>query len=97
MPAPARGLDYALAGQRGEALKILDQLQELSNRTYVSSEDIARIYMGLGEEDLAFEWLDKAYDEHAGTMVYLKVAAYFDPLRSDPRFQELLRRMNFPE
>jgi hypothetical protein len=52
--------------------------------------------MGLGDKDRAFEWLEKAYEERAGRLVYLKVLRAFDPLRSDPRFEDLVRRLKFP-
>jgi hypothetical protein len=57
---------------------------------------IALIYMGLREKDKAFEWLEKAYEDRDTHMANVKVDPWLDPLRSDPRFQNLLRRMNFP-
>ena len=86
----------AVSGRRAEALKVLDQLTELSKQKYVPAERIAMIYTGLGEKDKAIEWLEKGYDEHSigGPPVGIKVEPEFDPLRSDPRFQDLLRRMN---
>jgi len=90
----ARG--YAAAGKRIEALKIISQLTELSKRRYVSPYRVAQAYAALGEFDQAFALLEKAYEEHASELVALKVEPENDPLRSDPRFQDLLRRMNFP-
>ena len=58
---------------------------------------IAFIYIGLGETDQAFLWLDRAYSERAAMAVGLPTHLWVDPLRGDPRFQDLLRRMNFPE
>ena len=58
---------------------------------------IARICTGLGETDEAFQWLEKAYEQRDSDMVWLKTWPGFDSLRSDPHFQDLLRRMNFPE
>ena len=55
---------------------------------------MAEIYAGLGEKDKAFEWLEKAYEEHASLETFIAIAGPYDPLRSDPRFQDLLRRMN---
>jgi tetratricopeptide (TPR) repeat protein len=92
----AIGHAYATEGRKSEALKVLDQLKELSKRRYVSAYWIAQIYAALGEKEQAFEWLRKAYEERSVWMVYLKVDPGLDPLRSDPRFQELVRRMNFP-
>ena len=62
----------------------------------VGTYGIAIIHAGLGEKDQAFEWLEKAYEVRDLGMVFLKVDPTLDPLRSDPRFQDLLRRMNFP-
>jgi TolB-like protein/DNA-binding winged helix-turn-helix (wHTH) protein/Tfp pilus assembly protein PilF len=84
---------YAVAGKRDEALKILDELKELSKQRYVSPFDFALIYMGLGDKDQAFEWLNKTYDENPYRISFLKVNSRFDSLRSDPRFTDLLRRM----
>jgi len=87
---------YAASGKGDEAQKILDQLQNPENRQYVTPYMLARIYIALGENDDAFHWLETAYRTRAGAMVYLKVDAQLDQLRSDPRFRELMRRMNFP-
>jgi TolB-like protein/Tfp pilus assembly protein PilF len=86
------GYGYATAGRRPEAQKVLDQLMEISKEKYVSSFHRAIVYVGLGEMDQAFEWLEKAYEEHF--IVGFKAQPAFDPLRSDPRFANLLRRMN---
>jgi hypothetical protein len=58
---------------------------------------VALVYAGLGDRDRAFEWLEKAYQVHDKGLCYIKVDPALDPLRSDPRFADLLRRMNFPE
>jgi eukaryotic-like serine/threonine-protein kinase len=91
------GVAYAAGGKRSEASKILDDLQELSKRRYVSPVRRALIfaYMG-GKKDDAIEMFERGYEDHEATMYMLKVFPIFDPLRSDPRFQALLRRMNFP-
>jgi TolB-like protein len=91
------GAACARAGYREEARKILQQLQELSKQRYVTPYQVARIYASLGEADEALRWLEIGYRERAAFMVLLKVDPRFDGLRSDPRFQDLLRRMNFPE
>ena len=90
------GQVYATAGYQAEALKILEQLQELSNRQYVTPYGVGRIYAALGQKDEAFHWLEIAYEQRANWMVFLKVDPVFDDLRSDPRFRDLMRRMNFP-
>jgi Flp pilus assembly protein TadD len=90
------GHAYAAAGRRPEAQKVLDTLNTLSKQKYVPAGFRARIYAGLGEKDLAFEWLEKAYAERSinAGIVGIKLDPVYDPLRSDPRFQNLLRRMN---
>jgi len=56
----------------------------------------ALVYVGMGEKDHAFVWLNKGYDERFTRMVYLRQEAFWDPLRSDPRYAELIRKMGFP-
>lgn len=90
------GRALALAGNSSEAHSILNELKEQSSRSYVSSYCIAEIYLGLGDADQMFEWLEKAYEERARQLVMLKVEPGIDPVRSDARFQNLLRRMKFP-
>jgi serine/threonine-protein kinase len=85
------GRTYALWGKRGEAQKVLDELKQLSKRSYVPSYDFALIYAGLGEKEQAITWLEKAYEEDPP--MGLKVDPTWDSLRSHPRFQDLLRRM----
>ena len=91
------GAAYAAAGYRDEAQKVLQRLDELSKQGYVSPYGRARIYAALGATDETFKWLETAYQQRANWMVLLKVDPRFDNLRSDPRFQDLMRRMNFPE
>jgi serine/threonine protein kinase/tetratricopeptide (TPR) repeat protein len=89
------GYAYAVAGRRLEAQKVLDQLNELSKQKYVPAVSRAPTYAALGEKDKAFEWLEKGYEDHSiGAIKGLAQAPLFDPLRSDPRFADLLRRMN---
>jgi len=87
---------YAMSGRRAEARKVLEELSERAKREYISPYFVATIYAGLGNKDQAFAWLEKAAEDRAIEMVYLKAEPKFDALRSDPRFQDLLRRMNFP-
>jgi len=86
----------AVSGKRGEALKILKELKEVSAHGYVSPYDLAMVYTGLGDKDNAITQLNRAYDERAGWIIALKTEPMFDPLRSDPRFADLQRRMNYP-
>lgn len=91
------GHAYAMAGRRNEARQILKRLKELSSRSYVSPYDTALIYVALGERDTALAWLEKSYDDHFWMMAFLKVDPRLDPLRSDPRFQDLLRRVGLEQ
>jgi len=96
-PIGALGEAYVAAGRRDEAQKILEQLDQLSRQRYVTPYVIGRIYAMLGQNDEAFRWLEIAYEQRAEWMVLLKVDPALDSLRPDPRFQDLMRRMNFPE
>jgi TolB-like protein/DNA-binding winged helix-turn-helix (wHTH) protein/Tfp pilus assembly protein PilF len=88
---------YATMGRRAEAEKILSELQRQSKITYVSPYMIAVIYVGLGQNDKAFEFLEKAYQERSPDLPYfIKVDLRIDGLRPDPRFQDLLRRVGLP-
>ena len=87
---------YALAGKRSEAMKILNELNARSKREYVSPDLFAYIYASLGDNDQAFAWIEKAYEERSNLVSGLKSGRQLEPLRSDPRYQALLRRMNFP-
>ena len=88
---------YALSGNGNQARKILAELIKLSQEEYVPPYEIATVYIGLEEKDEAFSWLENAYNERASLLLWINVHPRFDLLRSDPRFQDLLRRMNFPE
>jgi TolB-like protein/Tfp pilus assembly protein PilF len=83
----------ALAGRKDEAREILDELLAPSNRGKVFSEHIAWIFAGLGEKEKALQWLEAACDARDPNMVMLKVWPAWDPLRAEPRFQALLKRM----
>lgn len=94
MPTGLMGNVHAVAGRRDVAAQILGRLEERVKRgEYVSPVSIALIHIGLGDADRAFRWLERAYDERAPQLIWLKVDPIFDPLRSDPRFTRLLRRM----
>ena len=87
------GYIYAAVGNRSEALKLLDELRQMSGQRYVSSYDLAILYTGLGDKDKALAQLNKAYIERSGWFINLKVDPLLDPLRSDPRFVDLVRRV----
>jgi tetratricopeptide (TPR) repeat protein len=96
-PLSALGYTYGVSGNRDEALKILPQLTLLSKRRYVSPYDIALVYVGLGEKDRAFDWLQKAVADRSIPLVSLRTGEEMDSLRSDPRYTELLDRIGLPQ
>jgi TolB-like protein len=79
-----------------EAGQILDDLTILANQKYVAPYFFAGIHVGLGENDRALEYLEKAYEEHSNWLIYLHIDPSMDELRDDPRFQDLLRRVGLP-
>ncbi len=94
---PVGGLAYAygVAGNRDEALRLVEELKRLAAQSYVSPYTIALGYIGLGDKEQAFAWLGKACEQRDGWLVFLKVGPHYDPLRSDPRFDDLLRCVGF--
>jgi TolB-like protein/Tfp pilus assembly protein PilF/predicted Ser/Thr protein kinase len=88
-----RGIAYLKAGNRDEARRILDDLLERSEQAYVAPTRLAGLYFALGENDEGFRWLDKSYQEHDSTLLEIKVDPGFDGVRSDPRFEELLKKV----
>lgn len=90
------GYCYAKAGRKTKALQVLERMRDLAKQRYVSGYWQAAICGALGEIDEAINLLECAYREHAALMVYAKLAPFFDELRHDSRFDDLLRRMNFP-
>ena len=91
------GNAYAVSGKRVEAGKVLDHLKEMSEHSYVAPYNFAVIYAGLGEKDVAFAWLNRAYEDRSYMLVeYLTADASLDSLHSDPRFDELRRRIGLP-
>ncbi len=84
---------YAMAGKLDEARSIVRELQASARKEQVGSFETAFIYAALGEKDLAFEWLEKAYQQHDTGMTFLKVEPGLDPLRQDPRFEQMERRV----
>ena len=91
------GLMYGLAGRKGEATQVLNELLELNERRYVTPAALAYVYVGLGDKDRAFVWLEQAYQERSNYIAYLKVNPIVDSLRSDPRFADLVRRVGLPQ
>jgi serine/threonine-protein kinase len=93
-PLAEIALDYALAGKNAEARQALRDLLANSRHIYVSAYGIAAVYAALGDKDQAFAQLEQAYAQHSQFLDFLKVDPELDSLRSDPRFQNLLGRMN---
>jgi serine/threonine protein kinase/Flp pilus assembly protein TadD len=88
------GWAYALTGRTGKALKLLEELRERAQTGYVPSWSFAAIHLGLGEMDKAFDWFERAVDEHEPLMLHCHVHPNYDPLRAHPRYPALLRKMN---
>ncbi len=88
------GQAYARVGRSEEAREILRRLEELSRVRYVSPYHLAYVWTGLGEDERALDWLERAYEERAGGVFGMKGSFLFAPLRQHPRFQALLRKMN---
>ena len=93
---PDLGYAYAKAGKTEEALKVLDKLREESKKRYVPAGLFAPVYLGLGERERVFEYLESAYQEHDEHTAWLLIDPLFEPLRPDSRFQDLRRRMKLP-
>jgi tetratricopeptide (TPR) repeat protein len=89
------GAACAKAGERERALLILKRLE--TKKEYVSPGELAVLYVALGERERAFASLERAYAEHDSQLQFLGVDPSFDPLRSDPRFQDLMRRVGLPQ
>jgi TolB-like protein/DNA-binding winged helix-turn-helix (wHTH) protein len=87
---------YGLEGRKNEAEKLIDELREMARHQYVSGVFLAEAYVGIGQNDQAVTWLERAYDERDQWMVYIASYPALDRLHSEPRFRALLRRMNFP-
>lgn len=89
------GQAQALAGNRAEAEKLLHQIEAASKQRYVCKYEIAQVYTGLGQKEQAFQWLKRGADDQADCLVWLKSEPWNDPLRTDPRYAELLKRVGF--
>ena len=89
----ALGHGLAMSGRKAEALKIIQELQERSAKEFVPSYAIATVYIGLGMKDEALQYLAKSYGEGSFYMIHLKVEPILDPVRSDPRFADIVRRV----
>jgi TolB-like protein/Flp pilus assembly protein TadD len=87
------GHAYASNGQKQEALAIVEDLKKISQQQYIPAGTIALVYAGLDDKEQAFAWLEKAYDQHDFQMQWINVEPRWDSLRTDPRFQDLIRKI----
>ena len=86
---------YTMAGQKDRALELLAKLHAGRDSGLIVDYRVAAVHLALGDKDQAIEWLNKSYDDRENWMNQLKVDPVMDPLRSDPRFQELMRKIHF--
>ena len=91
------GHGFAVAGRRADALNVLAELHEMSSQRYVAARSIAEVHLGLGEVDEAFAWLERGFQQRNGWLIHIRENPRYDRLREDPRYLDLVRRMNFPD
>jgi pentatricopeptide repeat protein len=88
---------YAHAGRRREALRLVDELKRRQQTSYVAATPFVNAYLGLGDNEQALAWLERAYQEQSNILQLIKVHPYFDPLRGDPRFVDLVHRVGLDQ
>ncbi|HEY6387892.1 MAG TPA: tetratricopeptide repeat protein, partial [Candidatus Acidoferrum sp.] len=88
---------YARAGRRKEALHLVDELKRRQQTSYVAAAPFVNAYLGLGDNEQALAWLERAYQERSNILQLVKVFPYFDPLRGDPRFVDLVHRVGLDQ
>ena len=91
------GYIYASTGKRTEAIAVLKELEDKYARKEAIGQYVAPVYLGLGDKDKAFEWLEKVFQTRSGKLAAIRWHIPFESLRDDPRFKDLLKRMNLPE
>lgn len=89
------GYSYGLAGRNAEAQLILEELIAREAEGLAEPYNVAIVHIGLGNTEQAMDWLEKAFEAHNSHMVYIKQGPQFDPLRDEPRFKTLIRRMGW--
>ncbi|MEO8574064.1 MAG: tetratricopeptide repeat protein, partial [Pyrinomonadaceae bacterium] len=92
-----QGYVYAVIGKRAEAMAIIKELEDKYARKEAIGQDLAEVYVGLGDKDKAFAWLEKDFQTRDGKLASTRWFVPFEPIWSDPRFKDLLKRMNLPE
>jgi tetratricopeptide (TPR) repeat protein len=93
----ATGHLYGIIGNRSAGMKELEEIDKISKQAYISPYFEALIYLGLGEKEKTFELLDQSYRQKVNWLVWLLKDPRWDPMRSEPRFEEMLRKVSFPE
>jgi TolB-like protein/Tfp pilus assembly protein PilF len=88
---------YAHAGRRTDALRLLEELKRRQKASYVPTAAFVNAYLGLDDKEQAFAWLERAYQEKSNILQFLKVHPFFDPLRDDPRFADLVRQVGLDQ
>jgi tetratricopeptide (TPR) repeat protein len=89
------GYIYAKTGRRDEAMKVIEQFKQSSKENYVDPIYTAGVYSGFQDAARTLEWLEKAFGERSPALIYVKLDPRYSWLRSNPRFQDLLRRIGF--
>jgi len=95
--AAAFAAGYAKGKLNGACAALIEVLTNDSQKEYVPPYDIARYYALMGDRDHVFEWLEKSYAERSGPLESIKTDNFFEPLRSDPRYIDLLKRIGLPQ
>ncbi len=91
------GYTYGIMGKRNEALAIIKELEDKYAKREGIGQHVAAVYSGLGDREQALAWLEKDFQAHSGELIKIKWYPPFEPLHSDPRFKDLLRRIGLPE
>ena len=86
----------AAAGNKAEARRLIDDLAKAADTRYTCAYEIGSVYLQLGERETAVQWLRRGIDEQCDCMVWLKTEPWMDPLRVDPRYADLIKRVGFP-
>jgi serine/threonine protein kinase/tetratricopeptide (TPR) repeat protein len=96
-PRATMGYVYARMGRAADARKVLADLHEQEKTSYIAPTNFAKVYIGLGDNDQAFAWLEKGYQQRDFWLTFIKGDPIFYPLRADPRFRDLVHRIGFPQ